>query len=231
MRCIRFSPDGNWLAAYATDNSIRLWNARNLQPHVTVSTTDHTGAFAGVVQFSPDSRRLAVGDASGGTIRMIDVATGTELEWESAASSGEATSALKHGGRVADLEFSPDGKLLVSSGHSTEILIWDANTGQRIGTLTGSPRIVDIEFSPDGERLASTNDDGTVDLWNIDEQKRIAALQGHMHRVGAVAYSPDGHVLVSGSDDGQVLVWPTEPMLVNQSYRSMSGKRYPVFLT
>jgi WD40 repeat protein len=62
---------------------------------------------------SPDHRVLALGD-SDGTIRLIDVSSGKELQ-----------PLRGHRGRIESLEFSADGTLLVSGSADTTALVWD----------------------------------------------------------------------------------------------------------
>jgi WD40 repeat protein len=67
-----FHPDGQVLAAGATDYTVRLWNVTGAQPRATLR--GHTNLVESV-HFSPDGRWLASGGADE-TIRLWDVATG-----------------------------------------------------------------------------------------------------------------------------------------------------------
>ena len=62
---------------------------------------------------SPDHRLLALGDEGGG-VRLVEVLSGKEVRrlWG-------------HRGSVASLEFSPDGRFLVSGSADTTALVWD----------------------------------------------------------------------------------------------------------
>jgi WD40 repeat protein len=53
---VTFSPDGTRLASASGDNTVRLWDARDGQPLVTLA--GHTNVVAHVT-FSPDGTRLA----------------------------------------------------------------------------------------------------------------------------------------------------------------------------
>ena len=65
--------------------------------------------------------------------------------------------------RSATVEFSPDGRRIVSASHDQTVRLWDGLTGQPVGTLRGhSDRVIGATFLPDGRRLVSASLDGTL---------------------------------------------------------------------
>jgi WD40 repeat protein len=85
------------------------------------------------VAFSPDGRLLASGSADN-TIKLWDVATGSEVR-----------TLTGHTDDVNSVAFSPDGRLLASgpwdkTGWDKTIKLWDVATGSEVRTLTGHTR-------------------------------------------------------------------------------------------
>jgi WD40 repeat protein len=62
--------------------------------------------------------------------------------------------ALNCQGEVWDVEFSPDGKFLATTGMTPTPVIWDATSGELLMKLVGHKSFVaKVEFSLDGETL------------------------------------------------------------------------------
>jgi RNA polymerase sigma factor (sigma-70 family) len=111
MRGMAFSPDGKVLATGGNgfgDQIVRLWDVATGKELKQLKTE------AERVCFSPDGRTLATVAYADPTIRLWELATGQERL------------ALKgHHDGVTDLEFTPDGKRLLSASRDTTVLVWD----------------------------------------------------------------------------------------------------------
>ena len=125
------------------------------------------------VALSPDGRLLAVGGFPR-LVRLWDVGTGKAVH-ELDAGGGE------------DLEFSPDGTILVVSGLASGrdvsgvgVSLWDVATATQIGPrLSTGKRAALIDLSPDGRRLLVTAANGEGAIWDIDPDswaRRACAL-------------------------------------------------------
>jgi len=122
---------------------------------------------------------------------------------------------------VNSVNFSPDGKTLVSGSADNTIKLWDVETGQEIRTLKGHYSVVNsVNFSPDGKTLVSGSDDNTIKLWNVETGQEIRTLKGHDSPVRSVNFSPDGKTLVSRSDDNTIKLWNVE---TGQEIRTLEG--------
>ncbi len=151
------------------------------------------------VAFSPDGKRLAIGDGKG-SVQVWDVATGQVV-----------LMCTGHSGGVRSVAFSPDGERLASGSDDKTVKLWSSERGECVATLAGHEDTVrSVAFSPDGERLASGSDDKTVKLWSSERGECVATLAGHEDWVRSVAFSPDGERLASGSDDKTVKLWSSE---------------------
>jgi WD40 repeat protein len=201
---LEFMPDGRSLLI-ASRSGVRLWKCPCRSGKTDAQPAGHKDE-AWSLAFTTDGKILASGSDDtepDPTIKLWDPTDGRLL----AAWSGGV-------GTTASLDFSPDGRLLVS-GHletAQNVRIWDPKSGRLLATLDGhTDRVRATVFAPDGRTLASAGSDRTVRLWDVARRRPTAVLTGHDNTVNALAFSPDGRLLASAGDDGDVRLWEPEP--------------------
>lgn len=152
--------------------------------------------------YSPDGAQIAA------TFR--DPNTG---EWSNdvqlwSVTDGRVTNVLHHDdGAVSDHGYSPDGRWLITTRHTTA-RVWDTATGKLVGSPTQHPNaITAFSLSPDGLLLATACEDGFARIWNpITAQLVVPPLRSGT-RARCVSFSLDGRFLAVGSAEKTVRVW------------------------
>ena len=79
---------------------------------------------------------------------------------------GALLETLDHTADVLSVDFSPDGRTLVSGDWNHEVHVWDVARRQKRATLRGHfVGVGMVRFSPDGKTIASSSEDSTIRLW------------------------------------------------------------------
>jgi WD40 repeat protein len=112
--------------------------------------------------------------------------------------------ALRHGGFVSAVLFTPDGKELISGSGDGLIRVWDAGPGKELRRLGGHKGgVLSLSLARDGRTLASGGADQAARLWDLRAGKELRLLHRERSDVAAVALSPDGRLLALGVSGGR----------------------------
>ncbi|HEY5777813.1 MAG TPA: TIR domain-containing protein [Terrimicrobiaceae bacterium] len=206
---IAFSPDGSTLVSGGFDGSVRLWDwkqRRQVAAPLHVFEQRHSGSSNEVrcLSFSPDGASVAAGTQDG-DFCIWDVSA-RRLRGE----------AVRFGGTVTSVVFSPDSKSLAVS-NVVDLSLRNAATGERIGEPIlglgaawqpqfGAGEPACVAFSRDGKLLALDVRE-ELWLWEIATRQPLGKLTGHTEWITQLAFSPDGKVIASGDRTGVVRLW------------------------
>jgi WD40 repeat protein len=184
VRAVAFSPDGRTLASGSDDDRrIILWEVatgrklREIEGDGDVTT----------VAISPDGKTVASGAEGVTSIFLWDVATGIQQ-----------TKLRGHESQVDALEFTRDGKRLVSGGGEGAVRVWDLATRKEIVEPMGAGgSVAKLALSPDGTKVVSSaHISGSLLLWDLRGSKEPVELDTRgLNGPSSVAYSPDGKML------------------------------------
>lgn len=127
---------------------------------------------------------------------------------------------------ILNLAWSPDGKILATSGLDGLLRLWAMEEyGKEVGILEGFTNYaLCLSWAPDNSCLAAGTHQNTVDIWDIGKRKIRFSFKGHRDSVNTLSWSSNGKWLASGSYDGDIKIWnltspdPIKTLKVNHSF-------------
>ncbi len=186
-----------------------------------------------VMQFSPDGKHLAVGTSIG--VWLYDVNTRDAKSLFPAQSTRvnnhEITSVVTEEwnvqtvAQVDTLAFSPDNRILASSGYSNSVIrLWEIESGNELFCIplySSSDGVQGMTFSKDSKILITPNQFSSIYHWDVTSGKLTTKLRGKStdnkplengyygdHHRDLIAFTRDNKTFVSGDPrNGKIRLW------------------------
>ncbi len=115
---------------------------------------------------------------------------------------------LTHDAALTAVDFSSDGRLILTASRDGTAKIWNGETGALRHTLTGHrDEILAARFSPSSHRVVTGSKDGTARIWNTATAKEVGPPAIHEDAVNHIDTSNNDAWFVTASDDGTARVW------------------------
>ncbi len=220
LRRAAISPDGQLMALSIHNFGFRVLRISDGNEQFLRGTND---TRVQALTFSPDGTFLL--SASGFENMPIQV-------WNVA--TGESVQTLEgHRAYVTDLQFTPDGKHLISSSTDQTIRLWNWPEGRTVAVLHGHLDQVDgLATSPDGRTFASRCRDGSIFLWPLYPSTRPPAYRTLMVDVPNLRRRPpvftsDSKSIIAVDPNGQLAQWDIATLRQTRRWRTpdQNGKR------
>src|SRR5215813_7996507 len=203
-----FSKDGRLLVSGGDDPIAIVWDVTTGRVlRRLIGNVNPVRAVA----FSPDGRFILTGTGHADehydarikkekTLRLWDVSTGKDVNRFISAATA-----------MSSVQFSPDGRLVLTVSEDGAAMLWNAATGTMIGRLFehGAGPVSAATFSPDGRFVLTgegysdadccTREHFTVRLWSVVTRAVVQRFSSKQ-AVGSLSFSPDGHFFLSSGE-------------------------------
>jgi WD40 repeat protein/energy-coupling factor transporter ATP-binding protein EcfA2 len=193
VRDVEFLPGTNTLYSTGGDGYIMKWDVRN--PGETYSLIKENELVNRILALSEDGRWLACGNEDG------------EIQLFTTQDDSIYTTLRGHDKMVLSLDFTPDGKKLISSGNDKKILEWDMESFTSKTIFEYKEPINTIDLSPDGKVILGGSQDGKILVWNRASDDTVKTLYESKSAVKVVKYNNNGNYLAFGNQDGSLIIW------------------------
>lgn len=158
------------------------------------------------IAFSRDGKLLAIAPVveQGATAGVWDVSTRKRL-----------TELRGHIGKVTWVDFSPDGRYVLTAAGDDGAWLWDARSGEVVLKLTGYEGAVNsATFSPDGRFIVTTSknraylwESKAPNDWTDTSANSPTIFEGHERDVTNAVFTRDSNWVVTISNDRTARVW------------------------
>jgi FOG: WD40 repeat len=210
---LRFSPDGQFLAAGDAEGELHVFRARDWLEDRTMRTPQGDSVYG--LAFSPDGRRVACGSFDG-SLRVISVPYGVDISNGAGMMRGTilAKRDVAHAGGLCQVAWSPDGNVIATGGLEGELRLWAPKDLSPLGTAAKVP-------AGDLSRVAFLGDGRLVCGGSYGEGERarpliVASLDGAAQarircdagNITDIAVAPDGlRGAALCGEDGKIVFW------------------------
>ncbi len=191
-------PAGKLLAVGLDSGSVLV---RGVADGAAVPPAGSLGHPVGQLAFSPDGNWLAASPStSDGEPAHVTVFN--------LRKPGERPLVFPHGGRVRDLQFSPDGRELLTACHDRRARVWELPSGRLRMEIPQDGMVITGSWSPDGKRVLLATETCARIHSASDGRMTGGPMDGTSG--GGAAFSPSGDIVVTWSPAARPRLWHAE---------------------
>ena len=193
IETVVFSSDGRYIAAGSRDKRAAVFDLETKQ---RVGPWLEHGGEVHVVALNEDATLMATG-ATDGMVRVWEIPDGI-LRY-----------AYRHneGKDVRDVQFSPQGKLVLSASDDGTARLWDAENNGELQIFEHNASVRVARFNRTGTLLVTASEDGTARVWDVESGRPESEPLRHDGAAQAVVFSPDSAFVLTGAEDDTSRLW------------------------
>ncbi len=193
---------GSAVVSVGSDSKTLVWDTQPEWKLVrTIGSANGASPLTGrvnTVAFSPDGKTLATGSGEpsrSGELKLWDAATGALVrEFKNA-----------HSDTVQSVDFSGDGKLMVSGAADRFVKVWNVADAKFVKSFEGhTHQVLGVTLKRDGRIIASAGADNAVKVWSLVTGEVVRTIQGFSKEATSINHVGVGDQFLATGGDGKV---------------------------
>ena len=198
VKGLAISKNNKYMASASFDYSVVLWKLNPIEENNTLIGHD---AAVNTVKFSPRENILASG---GDDNKLLLWPLKYPLKKDNEI---EPFILGKHKGKIVDLDFSRNGKYLLSASWDGSVGIWDIKKRKNIRFLKGHKGpVYSVKYSKDNKYIYSSGYDGEIKMWEAKNGNYIRPLIKNGWGISVFEIDEKKNFIAYGSTDGKIKI-------------------------
>ena len=195
-----YNPAGDQIAAGSTTGIVGTWDpqsgapVQNYKYKRPASETITSELSVTSISYSSDGKNLAIGYKNG-AINFFP------------ADKDTPSTTVENYPTVEDLAISADNRFIYASDGSSDITIWDIQTGKRAASFLSNPTPVNILGLSTDQQLLLAGSGNSVYLWDLFESKNISSFSNLGGQVIDFDVSHDNKLVAIGLSTGNIKIF------------------------
>ncbi|CAO1635106.1 unnamed protein product [Sympodiomycopsis kandeliae] len=222
---VRFSNDGEYVAAAGGDKTVSIWKTYSPNNHVT-SLESH-GKAVTCLSFVPSG-------SSSQPQLLTGSADSTIILWSILAPppANKLRRFRYHQSVVNAVVPCPsDSSLFASGSDDGNVCIWKTDERKPWEVLKVGYPVTALEWTKDGSGLFVGGIDNQIHLYDLHRKQILYTLSSHTDTISVLRLSPSGSYLLSYSFDSSIKIWDVRPFAIASDESSQHSERLHKTLT
>ncbi len=227
VNSLDFSQDDKWLAS-GSNTEINIWDITTLPSQPVLVLKSSSIVFD--LKFSPDARMLVSGHVDG-SIRIWELPEDLQ-GFQNLAGLKPQHIIKKHSNVVSCIDWSADGKYIVSGDFDGNNFLWDSKKGKMKKKFKPMDTAAAMAFSPDSRHVVVSNGN-KAEVYTVPKLKKISTFRKHVslvkntafsNNVTASAFYDNELIATAGGNDYEIYIWNVKTGAV-KTHIAGQGKR------